>query len=449
MNNLDLLKMAMGNLWRRKTRSFLTILGVVIGTSSIVIMLSLGIAMDRSFKEQLAQMGDLNIIEVYNHGFYDESMSPSKNKQPTLDDQTVTKIKQIPGVKAVMATKRGHFKMGVGRMVGYVSVIGIDPDVMEAFDFKMEEGRLLLSSDKDAMIFGKNIAMDFYNPRLRNSNNYGLNSGNNNVDLISNNLILTTDMDYGETRNQRRDPDDNYVPPKPHNVKGVGILKESFNEKDYNAYMNITALEKIIEEDRRSNRQDSSRRNRNTNEDKYQEIRVKTKEIEDVEKVQEIIKSMGFQTFSLTDISKSMKETSAKMQGILGGIGAVSLFVAAIGITNTMIMSIYERTREIGVMKVLGANLGDIRKMFLIEAGIIGFCGGIVGLVLSYSVSFGLNKIGGGFLGISGGATGMSVIPIELALGAVIFASLIGIISGYSPARRAMNLSALEAIKTE
>ena len=445
MNNLDLLRMATNNLWRRKTRSFLTILGVVIGTSSIVIMLSLGIAMDVSFKEQLSEMGDLTMIEVYNYGFYDGSMSVNTRDTPRLDDKTVEKINQIPGVKAVMATKRAHFKMGAGRMVGYVSVLGIDPDIMEDFGFEMEEGRLLTSTDKDAIIFGKNVTWDFYNPRLRNSRSYGWDSGSNNVDLMSSNLVLTSDMEYGETRSQRTDMDSNYIPPKLHNVKGVGIIKESFSEKDYNAYMNITALEKIIEEDRRHNRED--RRNYNNNEDKYQEIRVKTNDIEDVERVQNIIKEMGFQTFSLIDISESMKEISNTIQAVLGGIGAVSLFVAAIGITNTMIMSIYERTREIGVMKVLGANLVDIRNMFLIEAGIIGFFGGIIGLVLSYIISFGLNKIGGGFMGMGGSR--ISVIPMTLALGAVVFASFIGIISGYSPARRAMNLSALDAIRTE
>ncbi|SNT09465.1 ABC-type transport system, involved in lipoprotein release, permease component [Anaerovirgula multivorans] len=449
MNNLDLLKMALGNLWKRKTRTFLTILGVIIGTSSIVIMLSLGIAMDRSFQEQLSQMGNLNMIEIHNYGYYDDSMDSRQSKKVSLNDQAVASFKQIPGVEAVMATKRAHYKMGVGRMVGYVSVIGIDPNVMEAFDFKIDQGRLLLSTDKDAMVFGKNVPMDFYNPRLRNSYDYRRGSNGNTVDLISNSLILTSDMSYGETRNNRIEEDSKYTPPKPHNVKGVGILAESFSEKDYYAYMNITALEKIIEEDRRANRQDSSSRNRGRDTNKYETISVKVKDMNDVEKVQETIKAMGFQTYSLTDMLKSMKETSAKMQAILGGIGAVSLFVAAIGITNTMIMSIYERTREIGVMKVLGANLPDIRKLFLVEAGIIGFCGGIAGLVLSYTVSFGLNKIGRGFLGSMGGTTGMSVIPIELAIAAVLFATFIGIVSGYSPARRAMNLSALEAIKTE
>lgn len=448
MNSSDLLKMALGNLWRRKTRTLLTILGVIIGTSSIVIMLSLGIAMDRSFREQLSQMGDLNIIEIYDYGYYDDGGGGRQSKQVYLDDQAVGNLKHIPGVEAVMPIKYAYYKMAVGRMVGYVSVIGIDPSVMEAFDFKVASGRLLLPTDKDAMVFGKNVAMNFYNPKLRNTHGYGWNS-NNNVDLISNNLILSADMNYGEVRNPRSEGDSNYTPPKPHNVKGVGILEESFSEKDYNAYINITALEKIIEEDQRANRQNTSSRNRGTGGNKYERINVKVKDMNDVEKVQEIIKGMGFQTYSLTDMLNSMKETSAKMQAILGGIGAVSLFVAAIGITNTMIMSIYERTREIGVMKVLGANLVDIKRLFLMEAGFIGLCGGLAGLVLSYSISFGLNKIGSGILGLMGGSTGMSVIPIELAILAVVFATLIGIISGYSPARRAMNLSALEAIKTE
>lgn len=449
MSNSDLLKMALGNLWRRKTRTILTILGVIIGTSSIVIMLSLGIAMDRSFKEQLSQMGDLNIIEIYNYGGYDFSTGGGQGGQVALDDKAVASFNQIPGVRAVMPIKSAHYKMGIGRLVGYVSVIGIDPDVMEAFDFKIEEGRLLLSTDKDAMVFGKNVARYFYNPRLRDPYGHGWGSDSSVVDLISNNLILTSDMNYGETRNSFNREDENYVPPKPHNVKGVGILEESFSEKDYNAYMNISALEKIIEEEQRANRKNSGSRNRGLDGDKYERINVKVKDIHDVERVQETIQAMGYQTYSLTDMLKSMKETSAKMQAILGGIGAVSLFVAAIGITNTMIMSIYERTREIGVMKVLGANLPDIKRLFLVEAGFIGFCGGLAGLVLSYSISFGLNKIGSGFLGPMGGSTGMSVIPIGLAGSAVVFATLIGIISGYSPARRAMNLSALDAIKTE
>ncbi|WP_053955885.1 ABC transporter permease [Inediibacterium massiliense] len=445
MNSIDLFKMGFHNLWRKKTRTFLTVLGVVIGTSSIVVMLSLGIAMDQSFQEYIDSMGSLNIIEVDGSGRYYMEESSSKNqKEVPLNDDTVSKIEGIEGVKAVMPIKRANMKMAVGKMIGYVNVIGIDPNIMEEFDFKIDRGRLLLPTDKEVMIFGSRVAFDFRNPRLRNDND-GF-SDKPPVDLISNKMILTSDMDYGERRsNSEKDKD--YKPPKPHEVKGVGILTESNDDKGWNAYMNMTSFKKILKEDAKFNRDNN--RSREKSKDEYESLKVKVENIEQVEKVQEQLKGMGLQTYSLTDMLKSMKEQSRKMQAILGGIGAVSLLVAAIGITNTMIMSIYERTREIGVMKVLGANLPDIKKLFLIEAAMIGFVGGICGLVFSYLVSYGLNQIGGGFMGGMGGETGISVITPILSGSALIFSTIVGIVSGYLPARRAMNLSALEAIKTE
>ena len=447
MNSKDLFIMALSNLLRRKTRSVLTILGVIIGTSSIVIMLSLGIAMERSFQEQLSYMGNLNMIEIYNYGGHQEPGMGSAPKQVKLDDEAVANLRRIPGVEAVMPVKTAHFKLGAGRYVGYVSVIGIDPTIMEAFDFKVEQGRLLSTTDKDAIVFGRHVSYNLYNPRLRNQQYGGWGANRSSVDLMSSKLVITSDWSYGEPRNRMERTQG--PTPKLYDVKAVGILAESFSEKDYNAYMNITALEKILEEEKRNSRSDRSSRPVNRNESKYERISVKVGDIKNVEQVQETIKSMGFQAFSLIDMVKSMKDTAKKLQAILGGIGAVSLLVAAIGITNTMIMSIYERTREIGVMKVLGANLKDIRLLFLLEAALIGLCGGLLGLVTSYSISFGLNKIGSGFMGPGGGATGISVIPPELAVAAVIFATCIGIISGYSPAKRAMNLSALEAIRSD
>jgi hypothetical protein len=339
-----------------------------------------------------------------------------------------------------------------GKMVGNLPVIGVQPELMEIFDFKAETGRLLMESDKDAIVFGKEVTMNFYNPRLRNPQFGRRGPGGPEapeVDLMNNKLILTTSLDYGERRatGVERDPDEK--PPKLYNVKGVGILQESQNEQSYNAYMHMDTLKEIIEESERNESGGGQRRRGNRQDDQYERVSVKVKDINQVEVVQGKIKAMGFEPFSLTDMLKSMKETSRKMQAILGGIGAVSLFVAAIGITNTMVMSIYERTREIGVMKVLGADLSDIKKLFLLEAGMIGFGGGLLGLLLSYLISFGLNKIGGGFLGGMGGSTGISVIPAQLAMAALAFSTMVGIISGFSPARRAMNLSALEAIRSE
>jgi ABC-type antimicrobial peptide transport system permease subunit len=144
------------------------------------------------------------------------------------------------------------------------------------------------------------------------------------------------------------------------------------------------------------------------------------------------------------------------IQMILGGLGAISLLVAALGITNTMIMSIYERTREIGIMKVLGCHVPNIRTMFLMEAGAIGFLGGVIGIAISYSISFLINMAAasqgkgehaGGGLFASGSA--ISVIPFWLALGALAFATLVGLVSGLNPSNRAVKISALTAIKQD
>ncbi len=153
----------------------------------------------------------------------------------------------------------------------------------------------------------------------------------------------------------------------------------------------------------------------------------------------------------MTDFLDSMQKTMATIQAVLGGIGAVSLLVAALGITNTMIMSIYERTKEIGVMKVIGAALSDIGKIFLFEAGIIGTIGGLFGIAISYLASFVLNKLAMQFGGMGPDAIGskISIIPLWLAVSSIMFTTIVGLVSGFYPARRAMKLSPLEAIRME
>ena len=142
-----------------------------------------------------------------------------------------------------------------------------------------------------------------------------------------------------------------------------------------------------------------------------------------------------------------MRSQFAMVQAVLGGIGAVSLLVAAIGIANTMMMSIYERTKEIGVMKVIGCGLGNIRQMFLLEAAFIGFIGGVVGNLLSLILSAVINTlVSGENMGFSGN---ISYIPVWLVLASLGFAVLVGMAAGYFPALRAMRLSPLAAIRNE
>ena len=156
---------------------------------------------------------------------------------------------------------------------------------------------------------------------------------------------------------------------------------------------------------------------------------------------------MGFNANSNAEWMEQTQSQMGMIQMVLGGIGAVSLFVAAIGIANTMMMSIYERTKEIGIIKVLGCDLGNIRSMFLLEAGFIGFFGGMAGLILSEIISAVINSVVGKASG--GYYEQLSYIPLWLILVSLVFAVLVGMVAGFFPALRAMKLSPLAAIRNE
>ena len=170
--------------------------------------------------------------------------------------------------------------------------------------------------------------------------------------------------------------------------------------------------------------------------------------MKNVTTVQKQIKSMGFQADSNMEWLEQSKKQSKMIQAFLGGIGAISLIVAAIGIANTMMMSIYERTKEIGIMKVLGCDMNKIRDMFLIESGIIGLLGGIIGLMISYIAAFAINKLGvaADFIGTTGD---LSQIPLWLALFALVFSTIVGMLAGFFPSLRAMRLSPLAALRND
>ena len=184
---------------------------------------------------------------------------------------------------------------------------------------------------------------------------------------------------------------------------------------------------------------------------------MKVSSINRVDPVETAIKNLGYSTESMESVRKPMEKEARQKQMMLGGLGAISLIVAALGITNTMIMSISERTKEIGVMKSLGCYVYDIRVLFLGEAGAIGFIGGVIGSAISFVISFIINLVS---LGISPGnilpavfggegISRVSVIPPWLYLFALVFSVFIGLGSGYYPANKAVQIPALEAIKSE
>lgn len=437
MNRRDMIDMALRNLWKRRLRTALTVLGVVIGTASIVVMVSIGIGMNKGFASQLENWGSLQVIDVYPSGGmeYDKATDSMKQtkKQDELNAKAVESFRQMEHVEAVSPVINEYLYLVTGKLVADASIIGIEPGAMTALGYQVAEGRALTEEDSKAIVVGGSV--EFYNPKLSWEMRYS--SEPPKVDVLNEKLSLTWDWNYG-TRNADKSI-------KPIKVDAVGMLPADGNNS-WSIIMPIKELENLQKEKKKwEESQSEGNTSSNSRKSKeYERVMVKVDEIDNVQKVQQQIKDMGFRASSLTDQLEAMKETTRMLRLVLGAIGAISMVVAAISITNTMVMAIYERTKEIGIMKVIGASLKDIKGLFLTEAAFIGFSGGIIGIIVSYGASFLVN-----FVAQRQGSTMQSAIPIWLALGGIAFSTAVGVIAGYLPAKRAMKLSALMAIKTE
>jgi len=230
-----------------------------------------------------------------------------------------------------------------------------------------------------------------------------------------------------------RNTEPGYVPGKTYRINAVGKVSPDNNEFSWYCLMDLEALQKLAKENEKFISLDTST---------YNSVLVKCDSTDSVASVKEAIDAMGYGTSSLQDSLEQAEQQMQQIQYLLGAIGGVSLLVAAIGIMNTMMMSIYERTREIGIIKVLGCRMDNIAELFLTEAAFIGLIGGALGLGISYGLAAIINK----FIGSSGFN---ALIPLWLALGALIFSIAVALVSGLYPAIRAMRLSPLTAIRNE
>ncbi len=435
MNNRDILELCFGNLRRRKTRTILSIIGVVIGTAAIVVMLSLGIGLSESFQQQIESYGNLHLINVYNWGGGGSS-SASK-----LDDKTLAEIEKLDGATCVSPQESVYVTMGSGHMVASTQIMGMKTEMYELLGLEIEQGRMVNAADKDGIVFGKGVAAQFYDPKKQMNPNWG--SLEPAVDPLGK-FIITNDYNYGTNDEGQHMGDVKIVTIE---ARGLGLLANEYDEYCYNTYTSIEFAREIKTQFARANGESVTSPGQKV----YDQVLIYAEDISKITGICDALReNYGFSTHSLNDMLEQMKKTAATIQAVLGGIGAISLLVAAIGIANTMIMSVYERTGEISVMKVIGASLTDIRKIFLIEAGMIGFFGGIAGVGLSLAISKLMNTVLVGVMSqFMGGGDTVSVIPVWLCVAAVAFAGLIGIISGYSPANRAMNMSVLEGLKNE
>ena len=470
MKTFDLLSMCVRNLLRRKLRTVLTAIGVMIGSCAIIITISLGLGMTKMQNDALAQMGDLTRIDIYNYGGFGGG-SGMGGEPPVLDDKAIREISKLPGVDVVSPIKEEYNAIEIwsgDRFQYSSSVIGIYPEAMEKLGYSAAKGTLLTEGGgrKIPILFGSNAAYQFANVKRQWARVRPYPDANGKIP----DPYVDPMKDEFTIRLYRSDEEKMKL--VEYEVQVTGVMNEPTNgdyQAVYSIYMPMEELNRLVAEQKRLNKIKESNADRNKG---YEQAVVKCTDIKYVESVESYISdTMKFNTNSLESIRKPIQQQIQSTTLILGGLGLISLVVAAIGIANTMVMSIYERTREIGIMKVLGCEVPHIRAMFLTEAGIIGLIGGIVGIVVSLGMSWcmnnwsmikaalgivsegggdsGMGGIFGGIGGMMGGGGEISLIPPWLIALALVFGIFIGVVSGFIPANRAVQVSALEAIKHE
>lgn len=458
MRFIDLLRMSVSNLWRRKLRTFLTVLGVIIGTASIVVMISLGLGLSKSTMDQIERSGGLTTITVREGGGMSyggavavtESSSKDENAGK-ITDSTAQEIMNIPHVKAASPVLYLYTILKTGVYEGSVTIKGMTTEALESMNIPLSEGsRLPTDPDTLEFLYGNQVIMNFSNSKTNQG--YWDTGELPDIDLANDPIFFIMDADaYWNAKYGGTDQNGNPVQqPKKYMYPSSGVIAggtDEWNEYSWDVYCNIEALKtqlKKIFKNRAIPNQPTRSNGKPYKEWFYEEMYVNVDELDNVLEVQQQITDLGYYAYSNAEWIKQSQEQYAMVQAVLGGIGAVSLFVAAIGIANTMMMSIYERTKEIGIMKVLGCGLGKIRDLFLMEAAFIGLSGGIIGLLLSYGISGVINH-----LLAESYMSNISYIPIWLSLAALVFAVLIGMLAGLMPALRAMKLSALSALRNE
>lgn len=432
----DLISLILDNLGRRKARVAMTAIGVVIGVAAVITLVSLGFGLQQSATSNLWGISELSTVRVY-PGYPQSTgngpMEFNEDQIKKLNNEAIAQIKAVSGVKQVITSEslQGGMELKFDQLQGWGNMTGLNVDDLAEINLVAVEGTTKIERGK--VVIGSFVPRNFYpaNPRP--------------------NQVQETPELFGKTLRMdlMKWTQEGITVRKTIRLEVAGTLKETKGEADGNIYVNqadLTAWNEWMM-GRRTDR----------NKEGYQSLMVLVNDPQEAVAVAQEITDLGYQAWTPQSMVQGINSFFGTMQIIFGGVGAIALLVAAIGIANTMTMAILERTREIGIMKAIGATNNNILSIFLGEAGGIGLIGGLGGVLLSYALGGVINTFAGSYLATQGGGGGMGmmggsiavVTPWWLPFFSLVFATIVGLISGLYPALGAATMIPVDALKYE
>lgn len=435
----DNIGMALQDLKRRKGRTFLTSLGIAIGTMLVLIMVGLGFtlknfivdAMNGELSSKVITVASIkkDAEELDNAADYEEWNEKNFKK---IDSSMLDKFSAISGVKelkASMTTMVEKLKINDSIKEGTFSIQGYDLNHSIFFQDEIENKKKVEKDDNlKTIVSGSMLNKDSKAEAIISEDMLDVLGLSKADDAIGKNIAIIVDKAKGIS-----------IKPVEKNLKVVGVVNKKLlpgnsiitSSKDAAEIIGLTDLVENYEKEKG-----------------FSSVQISADDINNVEKVKNAVLAEGYQAVSNQDMIKEITKAFDNISLALSVLGIIVLFVAALGIVNTMVMAIYERTRSIGVMKSVGANNLSIRNIFLVQSGTIGFLGGITGIVLSLGifkiVEFGLEAY------LKSKDISMSLnfnIPLWLIGTTLGFSIIIAVLAGLYPAMRASRLDPIDALK--
>jgi putative ABC transport system permease protein len=449
MKPRDLTDLALRNLREAVLRNALTTLGVAVGVASLVAMLSLGVGLQQLTSKRLSQSGLFDTIFVTPKNNFRGMGRPERqtvsDKPPRpLDEDARKELEKLPNVIEVYPQVRFFTEVRFNNKPFGTVVAGMPESSRNSGAFDGMQGSFFSSPTADEAILQIEFAKDLSDKPA------SLVGQELTLRYAERQAIPSAGADGSGTTEQ---PEGFSVVPKELKLKIVGIV-DTEPAAGYGGYGNARLLIPLATSSKLRAAQVNDLRDivRGNAENKvtYASLSVRAKSPSQVETLEASIKNLGFNAFSLLDASKSLRTFFSVFDLLLGIFGSLALAVATLGIVNTLVMAILERRREIGVLKALGAADSDVQSLFFVEAGVMGFLGGILGItlgwLLSRAITFGTNVY---LKRQSLNPIELTSVPWWLVIVAIVFAVLVSLAAGLYPASRAARLNPVDALRYE